>query len=78
MKKVIYIIGIICIFASTISARFISVDTKANKYPSISPYVYTLNNPLKFIDPDGNDVEVIIGLPYDNNKYGHMALRVKK
>lgn len=28
----------------------------AEKYPSISPYVYCLNNPVKYIDPDGRVV----------------------
>jgi hypothetical protein len=32
------------------------VDPLAEKYSEISPYVYTLNNPLKYIDPNGNDV----------------------
>lgn len=44
------------IFAPTISqARFISVDPKAAKYPSISPYTYVLNNPIRKIDPTGEE-----------------------
>jgi hypothetical protein len=29
------------------------VDPLAGKYPSMSPYVYAANNPLKYIDPNG-------------------------
>jgi RHS repeat-associated protein len=33
-----------------------SVDPLAGRYPSWSPYNFTLNNPLTFIDPDGRKV----------------------
>ncbi len=33
--------------------RFPSVDPKAHLLPSWSPYVFSLNNPILFIDPDG-------------------------
>ncbi|WP_296946527.1 RHS repeat-associated core domain-containing protein [uncultured Dysgonomonas sp.] len=35
--------------------RFTSIDPHAEKYYSISPYAYCYNNPLKYIDPNGND-----------------------
>ncbi len=33
--------------------RFLNVDPMADDYPGIAPYVYTLNNPLIYVDPTG-------------------------
>ena len=36
--------------------RWHSVDPLADKWNMVSPYNYVLNNPLKFVDPNGKDV----------------------
>ncbi|MDR2954995.1 MAG: hypothetical protein LBV43_07935 [Prevotella sp.] len=36
--------------------RFPTVDPLAESYYSWSPYIYCLDNPLKYVDPDGKDV----------------------
>ena len=38
----------------SIIPSFTSMDPLCEKYYSVSPYVYCLNNPLKYVDPDGN------------------------
>jgi RHS repeat-associated protein len=38
---------------------WLSVDPMSDKYPSLSPYAYVANNPVKLVDPNGK--EVIIG-----------------
>jgi RHS repeat-associated protein len=36
---------------------FLSVDPMASKYPSLTPYAYVANNPIKLIDPNGEEIE---------------------
>ena len=35
---------------------WLSVDPMAAKYPSLSPYVYCANNPVKVVDPNGEEI----------------------
>jgi len=37
---------------------WLSVDPMSDKYPSLSPYVYCADNPVKLVDPDGEEVSV--------------------
>ena len=40
---------------------WMSVDPMQEKYPNVSSYCYTFNNPVKFIDPDGQIAWVAVG-----------------
>ncbi len=46
---------IVNMFISDIG-RFSTPDPLAEKYYHMSPYAYCLNNPIRFVDPDGMDV----------------------
>jgi RHS repeat-associated protein len=52
--------------------RWLSVDPLAEKYPSWSPYNYTLNNPIKNFDPNGEWSESF------HNKFLEMAFPFAK
>ena len=43
-------------FLDILTGGFISRDALAGSYPHLSPYANCANNPLSFIDPDGNRV----------------------
>ena len=38
-------------------SMWLSVDPMSDKYPSISPYAYCAWNPVKLVDPEGNEIE---------------------
>lgn len=55
--------------------RFLSIDPHAENYYSWSPYVYVMNNPMKYIDPDGMDIyimtsdgRIVLALKNDNKQ----------
>lgn len=59
-------------------SRFTTIDPLAEDYYSWSPYVYCLNNPIKFVDPDGmanygiNPKGYVSMMPDVNNMYATM------
>ena len=64
--------------------RFLTADDylgEPGTPPSLNRYLYAYGNPTAYIDPDGRDVEIIIGRPYmkpsgEWSPYGHVAVRV--
>ena len=47
-------------YDSDLMTSWLSVDPMADKYPNISPYAYCAWNPIKLVDPDGEDFKVAI------------------
>ena len=39
---------------------WLSVDPQSDKYPSLSPYVYCANNPIKLVDPNGEEIDWVM------------------
>jgi len=48
---------------------WLSVDPMSDKYPSLSPYVYCANNPVKLVDPNGEDWYEKEGKMYYTTQY---------
>lgn len=57
--------------------RWMVRDPLADKYPSLSPFAYTANNPIRRVDPDGKDIwDVVVGVGTslaDNNTGGNLS-----
>ena len=44
---------------------WLSVDPMSDKYPSLSPYVYCADNPVRLVDPNGEEIVIFV----NNTKY---------
>ena len=50
---------------------WLSVDPMSDKYPSLSPYTYCANNPVKLVDPDGEEWETPEDIDFANSLISH-------
>ena len=56
-------------YDSDLMTGWLSVDPLADKYPSLSPYAYCAWNPIKLVDPDGEEIAMNTDW-YKNNRTG--------
>ena len=45
-------------YDSDILTAWLSVDPMADKYPGVSPYAYCAWNPIRLVDPDGEEIDI--------------------
>jgi RHS repeat-associated protein len=55
-------------YDSDILTSWLSVDPMADKYPNISPYAYCAWNPVRLVDPDGEDPDIFL-FPLEDKSY---------
>ncbi len=74
LKIILLLYLILIIVPFDASARWLSVDPNARKYPSASPYAYGLANPIKLVDLDGKDVAFNVYQTDRTKQFGHMDM----
>ena len=60
-------------YDSDLMTGWLSVDPMADKYPRLSPYAYCAWNPVKLVDPDGEEMDEP---PYNGSGWGHNTRRI--
>ena len=54
--------------------RWMNIDPMAGKWQEYSPYTYTLNNPMFFVDPNGEDVYLYYYVKSSNKEENSMFM----
>ena len=62
-------------YDSDVLTGWLSVDPLADKYPGLSPYAYCAWNPVKLVDPNGEDIILVIWASHDG-KVGHAGIAI--
>ena len=47
---------------------WLSVDPMSAKYASLSPYTYCADNPVRCVDPNGEEIEIVTTIDENGNK----------
>ncbi len=69
--KILFTACFFSLFAvNLVYGRWPNVDPKAESYYPTSPYAFCLNNPLKYVDPKGEDV-------WEINVFGQIVNRIE-
>ena len=55
---------------------WLSVDPMSDKYPSLSPYTYCANNPIKLVDPNGE--EIVLETIYKKDANGKSTSEIER
>ena len=56
-------------YDSDLMTGWLSVDPMADKYPGLSPYAYCAWNPIRLVDPDGEEIWIGTHDGYNRSKY---------
>lgn len=73
----IAVILTLAFMVTTAEARFLSVDPKGGQVGSSQSwnrYTYVQNNPVKLVDPNGEETQLAVGGHTQGNPFGHIAI----
>ena len=63
-------------YYSSSLGMWLSVDPMSDKYPSLSPYVYCADNPMRLVDLKGKEIDLSDIMQYDKNTKSDYTKRI--